>query len=131
MKRFIIRAVLASAAALGLLAACAQQPQPAGPTGSAATPAANSILAWSKPTAGSTVSAPVNELVLHFSPPARLGEVTVTGPDGAMPMMVTAVGEVEHYSLPLPGLGPGRYSVDWRATASGVEHRGSFAFQVR
>ena len=130
MKRFITGAALASAA-FGLLAACAQQPQPAGPTGSAATPAANSILAWSKPAAGSTVSAPINELVLHFSPPARLGEVTVTGPEGAMPMMVTAVGEVEHYSLPLPGLGPGRYSVDWRATAGGVEHHGSFVFQVR
>lgn len=130
MKRFIIGAALASAAAFGLLVACAQQPQPSGPTGSAVTPA-NSILAWSKPAAGSTISAPVNELALHFSPPARLGEVTVTGSDGAMPMMVTAVGEVEHYSLPLPGLGPGRYLVDWRATAGGVEHRGSFAFQAR
>ena len=98
--------------------------QPAG------SPTASSILAWSKPAAGSTVSAPVNELVLHFSPPARLGEVAVTGPEGAMPMMVTAVGEIEHYSLPLSGL-PGRYTVDWRATAGGVDHRGSFGFEVR
>lgn len=92
---------------------------------------ASSILAWSRPAAGSTVSAPVNELVLHFSPPARLGEVTVTGPEGAMPMMVTAVGEVEHYSLPLSGLGPGRYAVDWRAQAGGTEKQGRFAFAVR
>jgi len=118
-------------AALALLAGCAQQPQPAAPAGSAATPAPQSILAWSKPAAGSTVSGPVNALVLHFSPPARLLEVTVAGPDGAMPMMVTAVGEVEHYSLPLPGLGPGQYEVDWRASAGGAGHRGSFTFQVR
>lgn len=97
-------------------------------TGSAT---AGSILAWSKPAAGSTVSAPVNELVFHFTPPARLGEVTVTGPDGAMPMMVTAVGETEHYSLPLSSLGAGRYSVDWKAKARGIDHRGSFAFDVK
>jgi methionine-rich copper-binding protein CopC len=93
--------------------------------------AADSILAWSRPAAGSTVAAPVNELVLRFSPPARLGEVTVTGPEGAMPMMVTAVGEAEHYSLPLSDLGPGSYTVEWMATARGADHRGSFSFEVR
>ena len=95
------------------------------------TPAAASILAWSTPAAGSTVSAPVKELVFHFTPPARLGEVIVSGPDGAMPMMVTAVGDVEHYSLPVDGLGSGSYRVAWRASASGVDYRGSFGFQVR
>ena len=107
-------------------------------TGNAATaekPAGSStvdsILAWSRPAAGATVSGPVDELVFHFSPSARLGEVTVAGPEGAMPMMVAAVGEVEHYSLPLSGLGPGRYTVDWKATARGVDHRGSFGFEVR
>lgn len=95
------------------------------------TNAEGSILAWSKPAAGSTVAAPVDELAFHFSPPARLGEVTVTGPDGAMPMMVTAVGEVEHYSLPVSGLGPGRYTVDWKASSRGVDHNGSFSFVVR
>ena len=93
-------------------------------------PANASILAASKPAAGSTVAAPVDELVLHFSPPARLEEVTVAGPDGTMPMMVTAVGEVEHYSLPLSGLGPGRYEVAWRASRRGAQHRGSFGFAV-
>ena len=93
--------------------------------------AAGSILAWSTPAAGSTVRAPVDELVLHFAPPARLGEVTVTGSEGAMPMMVTAVGEVEHYSLPLSGLGAGTYRVDWKALAAGREHRGSFSFSAR
>jgi len=96
----------------------------------AAAPASASILASSTPAAGATVAAPVNELVLHFAPPARLLEVTVAGPDGTMPMMVSAVGEVDHYALPLSGLGPGRYTVAWRASRSGAEHRGSFGFAV-
>ena len=97
----------------------------------AGTATAGSILNWSRPAAGSTVNGPVNELVLHFTPPARLSEVTVTGPDGAMPMMITAVGEVDHYSLPLSGLGPGRYAVDWRALAAGAEKHGRFGFTFR
>jgi methionine-rich copper-binding protein CopC len=101
------------------------------PTNAAAPEMAGSILAWSRPAAGSTVSAPVNELQFHFTPPARLGEVTVTGPDGAMPMMVTAIGEVEHYSLPLSGLTAGAFTVDWRASRAGREYRGSFGFSVR
>lgn len=112
-----------SPSAEGTNAANGEQPQ--------ATAAAGSILAWSRPAAGSTVTTPINELVLHFSPPARLGEVTVTGPEGAMPMMVNAVGEVDHYSLPLSDAGPGRYTVDWRATAGGVGYRGSFSFEAR
>lgn len=118
-------------AAFALLLGCAQPGQPAASKPLASPAAAKSILAWSKPAAGSTVSAPVDELVFHFSPPARLGEVTVTGPDGAMPMMVTAVGEVEHYSLPLSSLGPGRYTVDWTATARSVDYNGRFSFGVR
>ena len=97
----------------------------------AGTAAAGSVLAWSRPAAGSTVNGPVDKLLFHFSPPARLGEVTVSGPEGAMPMMVTAVGEVEHYSLPLSGVGTGRYTVDWKASARGADYRGSFSFEVR
>ena len=124
-----------AAASLALLlgAACAANsgdaPAPATNAGTE-QPATASILAASKPAAGSTVRAPVDELVLHFTPPARLEEVTVTGPAGAMPMMVSAVGEVEHYSLPLSGLGPGRYEVAWRASRGGAQHRGSFGFAV-
>ena len=91
---------------------------------------AGANMAWSKPTAGSTVNVPAEELVLHFSPPARLGEVTVTGPDGAMPMMVTAVGEVDHYSLPLWADAPGACTVAWRASVQGREHQRSFDFTV-
>lgn len=75
--------------------------------------------------------APVNELVLHFLPPALLGEVTVTGLQGMMPMMVTAVGEVEHYALPLSANAPGAYTVAWCATRQGRDYQGSFGFTVR
>lgn len=90
-----------------------------------------SILAGSDPAPGSTVAAPVNELVLRFNPTARLDEVTVSGPGGLMPMMVTAVGDAPNYSLPLSGLGPGSYTVNWRATAAGKQNRGSFSFTVK
>lgn len=104
-----------------------------GSSGAAAegTSAAASILSCSRPAGGSTVSAPVDELVFHFSPVARLAEVTVTGPEGTMPMMFTAVGEVERYSLPISATASGAYTVTWRATARGVDHRGTFGFEVR
>lgn len=119
-------------AAFAVLGACASEPVGAPAAVAGVAPAATrSILAMSIPADGSTVRAPVSELMLHFNPPARLDEVTVSGPGGTMPMMITPVGEVEHYSLPLSGLGPGSYTVSWRATASGQEHRGSFSFTVR
>jgi methionine-rich copper-binding protein CopC len=90
----------------------------------------SSILQSSRPAAGSAVVGPVDELVLHFDPPARLDEVTVTGHEGTMPMMVHAVGESADYSLPLSGVESGSYRVDWRATVRGREYRGSFEFSV-
>jgi methionine-rich copper-binding protein CopC len=117
------------AGAVCALAACAAPPAPV--TAAPATSASASILASSEPASGSTVAAPVNALKLHFNPPARLGEVTVNGPNGLMPMMVTAIGEVADYSVPLPGLGAGNYTVSWKATAGGREYRGAFAFTVR
>lgn len=108
--------------------------------GCAAQPAANkaaveqpapSVLVSSSPAAHSTVSATVDELILRFNPPTRLDEVTVSGPEGLMPMMVTAAGESDRYSLPLLGLGPGAYAVTWRATSHGTTYRGSFSFTVK
>jgi ketosteroid isomerase-like protein len=99
----------------------------AAPPPAAVTP----LLAGSVPGNGEVVRAPLNRLELHFSPPARLMEVTLSGPGGLMPMMVTPVGETAHYSLPVSGLGPGSYTVDWRARAGTREDKGSFAFTVR
>ena len=124
--------VLNSIVLLGgaLLCGCAAQsasPNPPPPLAAEE----QSILIASTPAAGSTVQAPVTELRLTFSPPARLHELTVAGAQGTMPMMVTAVGEVPNYSLPLSGLRAGSYTVNWRATAAGREYRGSFNFTVR
>ena len=116
------------AVAFALAGGCAP-PQAAAPAGSAGTE--QSILARSNPAAGSTVQAPLNKLELWFNPPARLNEVTVTGPEGTMPMMVTAVGEVEYYSLPTSVTQPGEYTVAWRASAAGQQYRGSFGFMLR
>lgn len=97
----------------------------------AGEPVAASILSNTTPAADSMVAAPVNELVFDFDPPARLGEVTVIGPEGLMPMMVTAVGEAQRYSIPVHGLGPGGYTVRWTATIAGQDYEGSFRFTAR
>jgi ketosteroid isomerase-like protein len=89
------------------------------------------ILATTGPANAATLSRAPSTLELHFATPARLLEVMVAGPNGQMPMMVTAPRATEHYSLPLPPLGPGSYSVDWRANVAGREQRGSFSFRVR
>jgi len=127
MRAYPALGLAAVAALIGMGASCAQPPAPAAP----ASASQSSILVSSTPAAGSTVEAPVNELVLNFEPPARLMEVTVTGPDGTMPTMITPIGEVARYSVPLPGLGPGSYRVDWRASAAGSAHQGSFGFRVQ
>ncbi len=120
-------ALYASIAMFSLACGCASQPAPP----AAAAGAEQSILVRSNPAAGATVAAPLDKLELWFNPPARLGEVTVSGPEGLMPMMVTAVGEVGYYSLPVSASAPGNYSVSWTALAAGREHRGSFRFTLR
>jgi methionine-rich copper-binding protein CopC len=108
-----------------LLTACMSEVPAAAPSPS------NSILTGSSPAAGSIVRGEIDELQLHFNPPARLDEVTVSGPGGTLPTMIHAVGEVADYSIPLSGLGPGVYTVSWRATAKGREYRGSFGFTAK
>lgn len=125
MSMRLLLVPLVAVAAIALPACAAQPTAPPAPI------AAASLLQSSDPLPGSTVRAPVNALLLHFSPPARLDEVLVTGPDGVMPMMITAAGEQAHYSIPLPGLGAGSYTVGWRATANGREQSGSFTFTVK
>lgn len=123
-----IRAASVIAATLLCALGCSRQPM--SPTG-AVVPADNSILDRSNPAGGSTVQGPVDNLELHFKLPARLDEVTLRGPEGVMPTMVHAVGEVTNYSIPLPDLGPGSYTVNWRAFARAQEHRGSFEFTIK
>ena len=48
-----------------------------------------------------------------------------------MPMMVNAAGEGQQYTLPMPGLETGQYTVQWKAVANQREHQGRFTFTVR
>lgn len=120
-------AVVVAALFVASILGCSAQP---GSLSATAMPAPDSILVNSIPAPGVTISA-INNLELRFKPPARLDEVTLRGPDGVMPMMVHAIGEVQNYSIPLPELGPGSYTVNWRASAQGQVHRGSFEFTVK
>ena len=112
---------------LAALSSCAAQPA-AEPIVQAAD---TSILKRSTPSNGSSVAGPVNQLTLHFARPARLTEVTIEGPDGLSPMMITAAGETVDYAIPLSGLGPGAYRANWKATAAGVAYSGVIGFSVR
>lgn len=115
-----------------LLSGCASATsRPDGADSAAPSVGAQLILARSSPADGSTVAGAVSALQLHFSQRVRLAELTVTGPGGAMPMMITPAGEVADYTLPLPDLGAGNYRVEWRAVAAEHEYRGAFSFTVR
>jgi methionine-rich copper-binding protein CopC len=93
--------------------------------------AASLHIVSSSPNFGTTVTGPVDELRLRFSKPARLLEVTVSGPSGDMPTMVDSAEETYEYSIPLPDLGTGKYEARWRASAAGVESSGRLIFSVR
>lgn len=126
VERRLITAIIAGGVLLG---GCAARNSSA--TSTIAQAANASILVSSHPAAGTTVRAPIDELRFRFNPPARLDEVTVSGPDGIMPTKVAAVGEVADYAIPLPGLDPGHYKVEWRANAQGRAYRGSFEFTAK
>ena len=111
-----------------VLAACAPVAQNDAQTATETN--AGAMLASSVPAEGASVGAP-QSLSLNFREPVRLVEVTLTGPSGEMPMMVTAAGEQTHYSIPLPELEPGRHEVRWRALAGSASHEGRLSFNVR
>ena len=111
--------------------AAATAGEPARNEGAPGAPAP--LLESSTPADGARLTASPSNLVLNFRTPVRLQEVTVAGSDGqTMPMMITAVGLTRSYSIPLPDLEPGAYSVRWRATDSaGAVQEGRLAFVVR
>jgi methionine-rich copper-binding protein CopC len=114
---------------LALLGAC----MPVGDDRAAneANAGSEALLIQSNPADGASVRAP-RLLSLTFREPVRLAEVTIIGPSGEMPMMITAAGEQRTYSVPLPDLEPGRHEVKWRALAQGgVAHEGRLSFTVR
>ena len=111
-----------------LVSACTAQPAA---TAKPPLQSTSSIVVSSRPAPASTVSGPLDGLILHFNPAVRLVEVTLNGPNGLMPMMVNAAGESKHYMLPMPGLEAGQYTVKWRGMAQEHEQQGTFSFTVR
>ena len=109
------------------LSSCAASPS----NGSETQLGETQLLARSTPADGSTVAGPVNNLQLKFARPARLIEVTLDGPDGLSPMMITAPAETTDYQIPLPDLTGGKYRVNWRASAAGRSYDGVLNFTVR
>jgi methionine-rich copper-binding protein CopC len=102
------------------------QPGPAG------DPRSASLLEDSTPSEGATLSVSPENLVLNFRTPVRLEEVIVQGSDGqTVPMMITAAGLLSSFSIPMPDLEPGSYTVRWRATdQAGDSHEGSLGFVI-
>ena len=123
-----MRTAIAAACIMLTGLGCAASPPTAAP---AAQQSEMPLRVRSTPADGATVAGPVDNLELKFTRPVRLIEVTLDGPDGLSPMMVTAASETSDYSLPLPGLTAGRYRVNWRGTAGGRSHQGAFVFTVR
>ena len=115
--------------AIGLALGACSAPQPT--EAQRMQTAASLHLVSSIPKSGATVDGPVDELRLRFSKPARLLEVTISGPDGDMPTMVDSAEETYEYSIPLPDLGAGKYEACWRALAAGEESSGRLTFSVR
>ena len=124
--------LLSLTAILLVIGGCSSQPPAPEPTAVAVVAAGPTDLSVrSTPVAGSTVAGPVNVLLLDFSAPVALGEVTVSGPDGLMPMMLSPAGIQTHYEVPLPALGSGSYTVAWKASLNGAPKSGNFAFTVK
>jgi methionine-rich copper-binding protein CopC len=116
-------------ALLAVLAACAPVAGNRSANGDGADAA--ELLLRSAPADGASMSTP-QILSLTFEQPVRLAEVTISGPSGEMPMMITAAGLQTAYSIPLPDLEPGPQQVRWRAlTQDGVSHEGRLSFTVR
>ena len=131
LQHFFLPAFITCALLTGACSAeGAARPESAGSEPAATANA--SVLSSSEPANGAKLRSAPDRLVLNFTKPVRLAEVTVTGSDGSMmPMMVSSAGANRRYELPLDGLEDGSYTVRWRAIdEAGAAHEGSIAFQA-
>lgn len=150
MMRSVIAAALLAALTTPVLAhettpAPSATLKPATPATEPATPAAESpiVLAQattgmtklksSTPADGSEVSGSPKEVTLVFPHPMILTDLTVS-PVGAKgkPAKVKPGEPKESVTVPIDPVGPGKYSVAWRAKgADGHQMRGTFRFSVK
>jgi methionine-rich copper-binding protein CopC len=93
---------------------------------------AHAQLSSSAPADQAVLESPPKELALHFTESVRLTTVTVAR-DGAAPQRIDSLpaAAMKDFSLVLPSLASGRYSVSWRALAADSHvMTGSFTFSV-
>ncbi|WP_111413532.1 copper resistance CopC family protein [Billgrantia lactosivorans] len=86
------------------------------------------------PEDGATLEQPPERLELQFDAPIRLTRYEVTGPQGAVALGETPLGQPTqaHIAVPAQPLPPGEYEVEWRGLAEdGHSMSGGYRFTVR
>ena len=92
--------------------------------------AAHTGLESTDPAADSSVASAPAAVTLTFGGRVIGADVTVTGPDGAPATTGPVAVEGSVVRVPIDGTAPGRYDVEWRATAAdGHPLEGSFGFE--
>jgi methionine-rich copper-binding protein CopC len=95
--------------------------------------AAHAKLVSSSPAANAQLSAAPKTLTLKFNEAAQLAvlKLVTEGKEISVPVDKTAAPS-QSFDLPLPGLAPGKYTVQWTAVAADDGHvtKGTFAFSI-
>ena len=92
--------------------------------------AAHTALESTDPVADSSLASAPAAVTLTFGGRVIGADVTVTGPDGARATTGPVAVEGSVVRVPIDGTAPGRYDVEWRATAAdGHPLQGTFGFE--
>jgi copper resistance protein C len=95
--------------------------------------AAHAKLQSSSPAANAQLTEAPTTLTLKFSEAAQLAVLKLVSDGKEIPLPVDkAAAPTQTFSLPLPGLAPGKYTVQWTAVAADDGHitKGAFAFTI-
>jgi copper resistance protein C len=94
---------------------------------------AHAKLKSSAPADNAQLAAAPKTLTLNFSEAAQLAVLKLTADGKEIPIAVDKTAKASQtFTLPLPALAPGKYTVQWSAVAADDGHvtKGSFAFSV-
>jgi hypothetical protein len=94
---------------------------------------AHAKLQSSTPADNSQLAAAPKALTLNFSESAQLAVLKLTTNGKDIPVTVDKTAKASQtFTLPLPALAPGKYTVQWSAVAADDGHvtKGSFVFSV-
>ena len=90
---------------------------------------AHSVFKQSQPQNGATLDTPPPEFSMEFSDNIRLTAVTMDGQSIALPEQD---GFAATFSVPLPEIAPGAYSLEWRGlSVDGHVMKGAVTFSVQ